>query len=364
MRAIGIILAGGNNRHMKELTRKQAISALPVAGSYRSIDFPLSSMMHSGIKKVAVVTQFNAQSLTQYLSSSKWWDFGRKQGGLYVFTPTITPENKDWYRGTADALYQNLDFLKECHEPYVVIASGDGIYKLDYNRVLDQHIETKADITIVCREIAPGEDTARFGLVKTDESGRVTDFEEKPMVSDSRLISCGIYVIRRRQLIDMLEQCAEEERFDFVRDVIIRHKSYKHIQSFPMEGYWSNINSVQAYYQTNLDFLKPEVRQYFFREYPGILSRVDDNPPAKYNQGACVRNSLISSGCILNGQVENSVLFHKVFVGAGCVIRNSVVLGDVYIGDNSVIENCIIDSKGTIQAGSRFEGSFDHIKVI
>ena len=364
MRAIGIILAGGNNRHMKELTKKQAIAALPVAGSYRAVDFPLSNMMNSGVKKVAVVTQYNSQSLSQYLSSSKWWEFGRKQGGLYVFTPTITPSNKDWYRGTADALYQNLDFLKECPEPYVIIASGDGIYKLDYNLVLDQHIQTKADITVVCRDLPEGADTSRFGLVKLDETGRIRDFEEKPMVSEARTISCGIYVIRRRQLIEMLEQCAEEERFDFVRDVIIRHKSYKHIQAYHMNSYWSNINSVEAYYQTNLDFLKPEVRRYFFREYPNVLSRVDDNPPAKYNHGACVRNSLISSGCILNGQVENSVLFRKVFVGAGCVIRNSVILNDVYIGDNSYIENCVIDSRETIQAGSRFEGNADHIKVV
>ena len=148
MKAIGIVLAGGNSKRMRELSNKRAISAMPVAGSYRSIDFALSNMSNSHIQNVAVFTQYNSRSLNEHLSSSKWWDFGRKQGGLYVFTPTITAENSDWYRGTADALYQNLPFLKNSHEPYVVIAAGDGIYKLDYNKVLEYHIEKKADITI------------------------------------------------------------------------------------------------------------------------------------------------------------------------------------------------------------------------
>ena len=145
MRAIGIVLAGGNSKRMRELSSKRAVAAMPVAGSYRSIDFALSNMTNSHIQNVAVFTQYNSRSLNLHLSSSKWWDFGRKQGGLYVFTPSITPENGDWYRGTADALYQNLTFLKNSHEPYVVIASGDGIYKLDYNKVLEYHIQKKAD---------------------------------------------------------------------------------------------------------------------------------------------------------------------------------------------------------------------------
>ena len=148
MRAVGIILAGGNNYRMRELSNKRAIAAMPVAGSYRSIDFALSSMTNSHISKVAVFTQYNAKSLNEHLNSSKWWDFGRKQGGLYIFTPTITADNGYWYRGTADAIYQNLTFLKNSHEPYVVIASGDAVYKMDYNKVLEYHIAKKADIVI------------------------------------------------------------------------------------------------------------------------------------------------------------------------------------------------------------------------
>ena len=147
MRAVGLILAGGNSNKMRELTQKRAVAAMPVAGSYRAIDFALSNMSNSHIQKVAVLTQYNARSLNEHLNSSKWWDFGRKQGGLYVFTPTITADNGYWYRGTADAIHQNLDFLKKCHEPYVIIASGDAVYKMDYNKVLEYHIAKKADIS-------------------------------------------------------------------------------------------------------------------------------------------------------------------------------------------------------------------------
>ena len=210
MRAIGIVLAGGNSKRMRELSNKRAIAAMPVAGSFRSVDFVLSNMSNSHIQSVAVLTQYNSRSLNEHLSSSKWWDFGRKQGGMYVFTPTITAEHSDWYRGTADALYQNLDFLKKSHEPYVVIAGGDCIYKLDYHKVLEYHIEKKADITVVCKDMEPEADVTRFGLVKTNAEGRITDFEEKPMLATSNTISCGIYVIRRRQLIELIERCATQ----------------------------------------------------------------------------------------------------------------------------------------------------------
>lgn len=364
MRAIGIVLAGGNSKRMKELSNKRAIAAMPIAGSYRSVDFSLSNMSNSHIQSVAILTQYNSRSLHEHLSSSKWWDFGRKQGGLYVFTPTITAESSDWYRGTADALFQNIDYLKRSHEPYVVIAAGDGIYKLDYNKVLEHHIEKKADITIVCKNMGPDEDVTRFGLVKTNEDGRITDFEEKPMIASSNMISCGIYVVRRRQLIELIERCAAEDRYDFVKDILVRYKNLKRIYSYKLDSYWSNIASVESYYRTNMDFLKPDVRNYFFKQYPDIYSKVDDLPPAKYNPGATVKNSLISSGCILNGAVENSVLFKKVYIGNNCSIKNSIILNDVYIGDNTVIENCVVESRDTIRANTTHIGTPEEIKIV
>lgn len=363
MRALGIILAGGNNNRMRALSQKRAIAAMPVAGSYRSIDFALSNMANSHISRVAVLTQYNARSLNEHLSSSKWWDFGRKQGGLFIFTPTITPDNSFWYQGTADAIYQNLDFLKKSHEPYVVIASGDGVYKLDYNKVLEYHIAKRADVTIVCKDMAVDEDVTRFGVLKMNEDSRIEEFEEKPMISSYRTVSTGIYVIRRRQLIEMIERCAQEDRHDFVKDILIRYKNLKRIYGYKIENYWSNISTVESYYKTNMDFLKPEVRDYFFHQYPSIQSKIDDLPPAKYNPGSQVKNSLVSSGCIINGQVKNSILFKKVYVGNNCVIRNSIILNDVYLGDNTHIENCIVESRDTIRANSYHCGE-DEIKVV
>lgn len=363
VRAIGIILAGGNNHRMKELSQKRAISAMPIAGSYRSIDFALSSMSNSRIQKVAVLTQYNSRSLNEHLSSSKWWDFGRKQGGLYVLTPAVTADNSNWYRGTADAIYQNLHFLKNSHEPYVVIASGDCVYKMDFNKLLEYHIEKKADITVVCRDMEPNINVERFGTVKMNEECRIEEFEEKPIVAKTNTISCGIYVIRRRQLIEMIERCAEEDRYDFVRDILIRYKDMKRIYGYKINDYWRNIASVNDYFNTNMDFLKPEVRDYFFKQYPDVYSKVDDLPPAKYNVGAQVKNSLISSGCIVNGVVENSVIFKKSYIGNNCVIKNSIILNDVYIGDNTHIENCIVESRDTIRANSYHVGE-DGIKIV
>lgn len=363
MKALGIILAGGNNNRMQELTSRRAISAMPVGGSYRCIDFALSNMSNSHIQKVAVLTQYNARSLNEHLSSSKWWDFGRKQGGLYTFTPTVTADNSWWYRGTADAMYQNLDFLKRCHEPYVIITSGDCVYKGDFNKILDYHIRKKADITVVCKDMSVGVDVSRYGVVRMNEDARIMEFEEKPMMASSNTISTGIYIIRRRQLIEMLERCAQEERHDFVSDILIRYKNLKRIYGFKLDSYWSNISTVDSYYQTNMDFLKPEVRSFFFRDEPKIYSKVDDLPPAKYNVGSDVRNSLVASGCIVNSKVENSILFKKAFIGKNCVIKNSIILNDVYIGDNTHIENCIVESRNTLRANTYYCGD-NGIKVV
>lgn len=363
MRAIGIILAGGNNHRMKELSQKRAISAMPIAGCYRSIDFALSNMSNSHINNVAVFTQYNARSLSEHLSSSKWWDFGRKQGGLSVFTPTVTADNSNWYRGTADAIYQNLDYLRNSHEPYVVITSGDCVYKMDYNKILEYHIDKKADITVVCKDIEAGTDVSRYGTVKMNEECRILEFEEKPIMAKSNTISCGVYVIRRRQLIELIEKSAEEDRYDFVRDILIRYKDLKYIYGYKIKEYWRNIASVEDYFGTNMDFLNPTIRDYFFKQYPDIYSKVDDLPPAKYNVGAHIKNSIIASGTIVNGTVEDSVIFKKAYIGNNCYIKNSIILNDVYIGDNTHIENCIVESHDTIRANSYYKGE-NGIKIV
>lgn len=364
MRAIGVILAGGNSRQMRELSNKRAIAAMPMAGSYRTIDFALSNMTNSHIGRVAVITQYNARSLNEHLSSSKWWDFGRKQGGLFVFNPTITSEQSVWYRGTADALYQNMDFLRNSHEPYVVIASGDGVYKLDYNKVLEYHIEKKADITVVVKDIDNVEDARRFGVVSLAEDRRIIEFEEKPVETQISTVSTGIYVIRRRLLIELLQKAYEEDRYDFVKDILIRYKNIKRIYGYKLETYWNNVATVESYYKTNMDFLNRDVRNFFFKQYSDIYTKVDDLAPAKYNPGADVKNSLVASGCIINGRVRDSVIFKKVYIGNNCTIKNCIILNDVHIGDNTHLENCIVESRDTIRPNTEYIGSPNDIKII
>ena len=359
-----MLLAGGQGSRLGVLTAKVAKPAVAFGGKYRIIDFPLSNCINSGIDTVGVLTQYQPLRLNAHIGIGIPWDLDRNYGGVTVLPPYERSGSSEWYSGTANAIYQNLDFLKRCHEPYVIITSGDAVYKMDYNKVLEYHIAKKADITVVCRDLDQGEDATRFGILKMNENMRIEDFEEKPMLATSSMISCGIYVIRRRQLIELLERCAAEDRYDFVTDILVRYKNLKRIYAYKLGTYWSNIASVDSYYKTNMDFLKPDVRHYFFKEYPEIYSKVDDLPPAKYNPGANVKNSLVSSGCILNGTVENSVLFKKVYIGNNCIIKNSIILNDVYIGDNTVIENCIVESRDTIRANTTYIGKPDDVKIV
>ena len=224
MKAIGIILAGGSTEHrLKDLTSFRAAAAMPIGGSYRAIDFSLSNMASSGINKVAVITQYNSRSLHDHLTSSKWWDFGRKKGGLFVFTPFLSRDNSYWFRGTADSIYQNMTYLIRANEDYVVIASGDAIYKMDYSKVIKHHIEKGADITVVYKNFTD-RDLTRFGIIDLSDDGRIIDFEEKPIEAQTSFASLGIYVISRKLLINLLNETVPEGRHDLVKDIIIRYR--------------------------------------------------------------------------------------------------------------------------------------------
>ena len=366
MKAVGIILAGGSASRLQSLASKRAVAAMPLAGTYRSIDFTLSNMSNSNIGTVAVVTQYSSRSLNYHLSSSKWWDFGRKQGGLFLLNPTITPESNYWYRGTADALIQNLDFIKQRHEPYVVIASGDIVYKLDFNEVLERHVASGAEVTVVCKRL-PGAESGRFGVLRLAEDGRIVSWAEKDENAESEgdtIINCGIYVIRRRHLIQLLEDCKRREKYDFVRDILIENLGTKRIVSYMLETYWNNIATVESYFSCNKDLLDPKLRSFFFGEYPVIHTKVDDNPPAKFNGAAHVSNSLVAGGSIVNGSVVDSVLFKKVYVGDRSSVKNCILMDDVYVGDDVTLENCIVENKSKIANGSRIVGDPDQVPII
>lgn len=364
MRAIGIIMAGGNSERLRNLCSLRAISAMPVAGSYRAIDFSLSNMSNSNIKKVAVITQYNSRSLHDHLSSAKWWDLGRKQGGLFIFTPFLSNDNSFWFRGTADSIYQNISFLRRSNEPYVIIASGDAIYKLDFHDVLNAHIEKSADITIVCKDLSStSKDPRDFGIMELDEDGRLTHFEEKPVEPKSSIASLGMYVIKRSLLIKLLEDAIPNGRYDLVKDIIVRNTKELNIYGYKFDGYWTTLNSINAYMEANMDFLKCDVRSMLTTQ-PYIETKPKDEPPAKYNASADVKNALVASGTIIDGKVTNSILFRKVFVGEGTSVDNSIIMESSYIGKGCTIKHAIIDKEVVVSEGKEIIGTPDEPIVI
>jgi glucose-1-phosphate adenylyltransferase len=364
MRALGIILAGGNRENLGELTSLRATPAMPVGSCYRALDFTLSNMSSSGIGKVAVITQYNSRSLIDHLSSAKWWDLGRKQGGLFIFTPYMSGESSAWFRGTADSIYQNISFLERSNEQYVVIAQGNCIYKMDYSSVIKYHVEKEADITIVYREADPGADLRSYGILELDNSGRVTEFEEKPLEPTSNLISAGIYDISRTLLIKLLENVVPEGRYELVADIFVRYRKRLGVYGYKFQDYWKPLNSIQAYYDCNMDFLNPDVRKIFTKQYPYVETKPKDEPPAKFNLGADVRDALIGGGSILNGHVSHSVIFRNVFTGENTSVRNSIIMEGSYISNNCVVENAILDKEVVLSDGKKVIGEPGNPKII
>lgn len=365
MRAIGIILAGGNNdMRLGSLTHTRAAAAMPVGSCYRVIDFALSNMSSSGINKVAVITQYNSRSLHDHLMSSKWWDFGRKQGGLFVLSPFLSTDNSFLFKGTADSIYKNIAFLKRSNEDYVVITSGDAVYKMDYRQVIKFHEEKNSDITIVCKNIV-NRDTSKFGLMKLDDSKKLTEFKEKPEIQESSLVSLGIYVISRELLIKILEEIIPDGKYDLVSDILIGYKDILNIFGYEFNDYWSSIGSgIMDYYNTNMDFLKKEIRDKFTKQEPHIETKQKDEPPVKYNYNADIKDSIIGNGSILNGKSEHSVLFRKVFVSENAIVKNSIIMEGCYIGNNSTVENAILDKEVIISDGKHVAGELGNPIII
>ena len=364
MKAVGIILAGGKNERMGELTVRRATSALPVGSCYRAIDFPLSNTTNSGISKVAVITQYNSRSLHDHLSSPKWWDLGSKQGGMFVLSPYLSGDNSLWYRDTADAIYQNLTFLKRSNEPYVIISSGDCVYKMDYNDMITYHERKNADITIAYRQVPDTEDIRQYGVMELDACERMTDLEEKPLEANSDLASVGVYVISRPLLIELIEKIVSEGRYDLVRDLFSRYRKRLRIYGYRFDGYWRNLGNVQSYFDCNMDFLRRDVRNAFMVQSPYIKTKPKDEPPAKYNNMARVTDCLVGSGAILNGHANRCVIFRRVYTGEYSSVQNAILMEGTHIGDNCIVEHAILDKEVVLLNGAKVIGTPENPFVV
>ncbi|MCL2617827.1 MAG: glucose-1-phosphate adenylyltransferase subunit GlgD [Defluviitaleaceae bacterium] len=356
MNAVGIILAGGNNGRLGELTKTRAVSAIPVGSCFRCLDFPLSNLSNSGIGKVAVLAQYNARSLQDHLSSSKWWNFGSKYGGLFVFSPYLSDDNSFWFRGTADSIYQNITYLRRSREEYVIITSGDAVYKADFKELLRNHEQSGADVTIMYKDAEPGQDLREFGVLTVGENGDVLDLEEKPLEPQGSKISMGIYVIKRTLLMDLLSETVSEGNYDLVKDIFVRYRKMLKINGFRFDGYWKAIKSVKSYFDVNMDFLRADIRRLFTQEQPYIETKPKDEPPAKYNSQADVADCLVGAGSIISGNIFHSVLFRRVYVGDGSAVKDSVLMEGTRVGNNCVLENVILDKFVTISDGAKLVG--------
>jgi glucose-1-phosphate adenylyltransferase len=354
---MGMILSGGKNTKLKELSTMRSSPAVPVGGKYRAIDFVLSSMVNSGITNVGVITQYSFRSLMDHLGSGKEWDLDRKTDGLFIFPPFLSDENTGWYRGTADSMYNNLTFLKRSNEEYVVICQGNCIYTTTYDDMLKFHKETDADITIAYRDMSdvPLDELTNMGILQVDSSNRVIDFQEKPLHPNTKLGSLGIYLLKRDLLIALLEESVAHGYYDFVLDIIVKMRDKLKINGYKFNGYWRSMSTVAMYYKCNMELLNPEISNELFGAGK-VFTKVKDEAPAKYNEEAIVRNSIIADGCIIEGTVENSVLFRGVTIKKGAVVKDSIIMQGSVIEENSTLNYAILDKNVILSGGRSLKG--------
>ena len=362
---LAMILAGGQGSRLGALTKRVAKPAVPFGGKYRIIDFPLSNCVNSGIERVGVLTQYRPLELNQYLGSGSAWDLDKRDGGLFVLPPYAREKGADWYRGTADAIYQNLNFIDMSDPDYVLILSGDHIYTMDYAWMLEQHKKTKAEATIGVFEV-PWEEASRFGIMNTDESGRIVEFEEKPAKPKSNLASMGIYIFSRGYLEKYLIADAKSETssHDFGKDIIPQMLSDGgRLYSYAFNGYWKDVGTIESLWQANMDLLQDEPPFELSGKWR-IYSFNPSMPPQFVGKDAHIVRAMISEGTMIFGTVENSVIFPGVRVAKGAVVRNSVLLPSARVAEGAVVDYAILAQNVTVEAGAQVIGEQSQIAVI
>ncbi|WP_404355908.1 glucose-1-phosphate adenylyltransferase [Cytobacillus firmus] len=365
-KCVAMLLAGGKGSRLSSLTKSLAKPAVPFGGKYRIIDFTLSNCTNSGIDTVGVLTQYQPLVLNSYIGIGSAWDLDRKNGGVTVLPPYSESSEVKWYTGTASAIYQNLNYLKQYDPEYVLILSGDHIYKMNYELMLNYHIEKGADATISVIEV-PWPEASRFGIMNTDEEMRVAEFEEKPAYPKNNLASMGIYIFNWSVLKDYLEMDDRnpESSHDFGKDIIpLMLDENKKLFAYPFNGYWKDVGTVKSLWEANMDLLDDECELNLFDHDWRIYSVNPNHPPQYISTQAEVAESLINEGCTVEGEVEKSVLFQGVLVGKNSVIRESIIMPDAVIGENVYIEKAIVPSGMNIPDGVVISASEEDDEII
>jgi glucose-1-phosphate adenylyltransferase len=348
-----MLLAGGQGSRLGILTQRVAKPAVSYGGKYRIIDFPLSNCFNSGIDTVGVLTQYKPLALNSYIGIGSAWDLDRQHGGVYVLPPFVKEQGGEWYKGTADAICQNVNFIDRFNPDYVLILSGDHIYKMDYSVMLEFHEEKKADVTIAVIEV-PWEEASRFGIMNTDKSYRITEFDEKPKQPKSNLASMGVYIFSWSALRKyLLEDERENTSHDFGKDIIPKMLTEKQrLFAYPFSGYWKDVGTVESYWESNMDLLNEQSALQIHDPSWKIYSYNPPRPPHYLAASARVSNSIISEGCMIFGKVENSIVFPDVYVGHNVVVKDSIIMTGVHIEDNAVVDKAIISHSVNIKNGS------------
>jgi len=362
---IAMLLAGGQGSRLYSLTKNLAKPAVPFGGKYRIIDFPLSNCVNSGIDTVGVLTQYQPLVLNEYIGSGQPWDLDRQEGGVFVLPPYQKSSGSDWYTGTANAIYQNLPFIERYNPEYVLILSGDHIYKMDYEKMLKFHKEKEADCTIAVLQV-PMEEASRFGIMNAQEDGKIYEFEEKPAHPKSNLASMGIYIFTWKKLREYLEQDAKTpgSANDFGKNIIPSMlAANEQMYAYAFDGYWKDVGTIDSLWEANMDLLDPKVPLSLYGPDWKIYARNPALPPHYIAPGAHVQNSMVTEGCVIEGTVDFSVVFAGVTIEEGAVVRDSIIMPGSVIQKGAVVDYAIVAEQTIIGenavVGARPEGVED-----
>jgi len=361
-KCVAMLLAGGQGSRLGVLTKNIAKPAVPFGGKYRIIDFPLSNCTNSGIDTVGVLTQYKPLKLNSYIGIGQPWDLDRLSGGVTILPPYMKQSVGEWYSGTANAIYQNIEFIEAFQPEYVLVLSGDQIYKMDYSAMLEYHEENQADLTIAILEV-PWEDANRFGILNTDDNNKIYEFVEKPQNPISNKASMGIYIFNWQKLKQYLidDQNTIGSSSDFGQDIIPKMlKNNDRLFAYQFKGYWRDVGTIQSLWEANMDLLEKSPELDLYDPDWRIYSRNPVEPPHFISLGATVSRCIITEGSIIDGEVTHSVLFSGVLVGRGSRIVNSILMPNVRVGVNTIIENAII-AENTIIGNDCHIGCLDSL---
>ncbi len=349
---VGVIFSSINDERVPELTRVRSTGSIPYGGRYRLVDFTLSNMVNSGITTVGIITKNNYQSLMDHLGTGKEWDLARKEGGL-ILLPPYSDESEMLYKNRLEALKGSYAFLKKCNQDFVVISDSDAVYKLDYSKVIDYHVEHNADITLIYHEHES--DSSSYLILDTDEDERVNVIEINAKRSGVRKHYMNVFVARTSFLLNIIQTAIARGYASFSKDILLPGLSTYKVYGYKFEGYYSNINSLESYFKSNMSLLDKNVRREIFGDRD-VYTKVNDAPPAKFTESSKVKNSLIHDGCLIEGTVENCILFRNVRVCKGTVLKNCIIMSETYIGEDCNLSYVVSDKDCIISGGRLLAG--------